>query len=927
MDPTNTQAELYKQLVHNNLPFDHAAIFIITQLIPGFSSDAKLNWYFSLTGGSLSITSIVLWIVLIPLLLLVLFLLWKAAWFLVNIWRLSKESKEDNSVFLEVRPPRSSAQSHYSTAQLFNVIHGLGRSKTSLFGLQKTYSLEIAASRETGIRYFIKTPVEDKESIKKTLLSYLPGVKVEESPDYLPTQLFSSDKAMILHLKQSGSFYFPIRSQKSLEKHDPISYLTGSMARLQKDELMTVQLVIKPASKKIRSQAARIESKLLRNSSNGLFSRQESGFPSLLKVCGFILLSIPMLPLGIFAYLMSGGKSGSILPHKHLLFSNPAKSETGFNTHQEEVSHDVGRKVSEQLFEVSFRVLFLNETSGLRLERERSFLSSLSLFTNGGWQSLQKASNLDSIATLPLRAFRKLSVNLLKARSSLFSPMLVLSASELSDLYHFPYSPETEPEDLMKQRSKDLPAPLSLKASDPNLDINLGVNSYAGQQIAIGLTKEERRLHTYVIGATGTGKSNLLANMIVQDIKNGKGLAVIDPHGDLISNVLSEIPENRIKDVVFLNPDDEDFPTGLNLMEMSKDGVLSESREKDFIVSSLVSLFQKLYPPKSWGTRMEYILRNAALTALELENPTLFTIQRLLTEKDFRDYASSRLKVGLLKKFWIHEFKMAGDYQKIQMISPITNKIGRFFGSGIAKNIVGQTRSTIDFDDILNRGKILLCDLSQGKIGEDNSELLGIVTIAKIQLAALKRARFRQEDRKDFYLYVDEFQNFATPSFGKIMSEARKYRLNAILAHQTTAQIEDKDLLKVILANCGTIISFRTAGPSDEDLLLPIFSPSVDKNEISNLPSYHFYMKISTSNSNGALSGSTVKFDPNRGSSLELEVIENSRKLYARAKEEVEQEFDKSLMMFPSGNKEVEAKRPVRKTKRQVGRLGNTRSS
>jgi hypothetical protein len=735
------------------------------------------------------------------------------------------------------------------------------------------------------------------EIVRKAVISYLPGVKVLETQDYIPDlYLRKSPKAKILNLAQLKSFHFPLRQQRVLKEHDPIAYLTGNMTKLRDDELVSMQLVVRPANRRIRNSASKAENYLLRGGDSYSLANQRFVIPLLiLKMIIFGILSLFTIPLGFVIFVLSGGKHETLFPHKYLLFPNKEISPQR-TAGQEELSQEVLGKVREPLFEVSFRALFLNETSGLQLEREKGFLSSLSLFTNSTRQSFKKASIPNTPVLLIQQLFKNLPPTLLITRSPLFSPKLVLSSSELSDVYHFPYSTTTETEDLVKSRSKDLPAPLSSKNGTSNLDLVFGINSYGGQETPIGLTKEERRYHTYIIGATGTGKSTMLSTMISEDIKNGKGLAVIDPHGDLINGILSEITEERLDDVVFLNPDDEGYPIGLNIMEVSKSGILSESREKDFIVSSLVSLFQKLYPPNSWGTRMEYILRNAALTTLELKDPTIFTIQRLLTEKDFRDQATAILKPGLLKKFWDHEFKIAGEYQKVQMISPITNKVGRFFGSGITRNMIGQAHSTIDFEDILNNGKILLCDLSQGKIGEDNSELLGILTIAKIQLAALKRARINVEDRKDFYLYVDEFQNFATPSFAKILSEARKYRLNAVLAHQTTAQIEDKDLLKVILANSGTVVSFRTAGPSDESLILPILSPNVEENAIANLPNYHFYTKTPTSNSSGAFSGVSIKFNPENNEKNKLAAISRSRILYARSKDEVELEIEKSFL-------------------------------
>ncbi len=357
---------------------------------------------------------------------------------------------------------------------------------------------------------------------------------------------------------------------------------------------------------------------------------------------------------------------------------------------------------------------------------------------------------------------------------------------------------------------------------------------------------------------------------------------MIDPHGDLIEKILQCVPEDRIKDVVYFNPDDIGYPIGLNLIEPPTDGDEDyQIREKELIAESIISLFHKLYSDRATGPRMEYILRNAIHTAFTIPNPTLFTIYKLLTNGPYRTSVISQLKDENLIDFWRHEFNAAGDYQKVSMIMPITNKIGRFLFSSTAKRILEQEKSTINFEEIMDSGKILLCNLSKGKIGEDNSEVLGILMMTKIQLAALRRARSGAEDRRDFYLYVDEFQNFATPAFAQILSEARKYRLNAILAHQTTSQLEDKSLVYVTLANTGTVMCFRTANPEDEKLILPQFLPAIQQGEIDKLPAYHFYMKINAITPEEPFSGETLNLKIPVNKAKVQRIIDSSRTHYA----------------------------------------------
>ena len=427
-----------------------------------------------------------------------------------------------------------------------------------------------------------------------------------------------------------------------------------------------------------------------------------------------------------------------------------------------------------------------------------------------------------------------------------------------------------------------MPAPLSLKQKT-ELDIYFANNTYGGTVTKIGLTADERRRHVYILGATGTGKSTMLLSMIEQDIKNNKGLSIIDPHGDLIDQIISVIPKERIQDVVYFNPDDIGYPMGINLLELTP-GLNEEDaiREKEFIAESIISVFNKIYTDKYSGPRMEYILRNTIHTAFTIPDASLFTVYKLLINTSFRKSVVRNLKDENLLDFWKYEFAKAGDYQKVKMISPITNKIGRFLFSPTAKRILEQGKSTINFDTIMNEGKILLCNLAKGKIGEDNSSVFGVLIMAKIQLAALKRARMKPEERKDFYLYVDEFQNFATPAFAQILSEARKYKLNAILAHQTTSQLEDISLVNITLANTGTVICFRTANPEDERMILPQFQPYISQGEIASLPSYHFYMRLGALNPEEPFSGVTVPVMIEYSQNRVDEVIESSRKLYTK---------------------------------------------
>ena len=354
-----------------------------------------------------------------------------------------------------------------------------------------------------------------------------------------------------------------------------------------------------------------------------------------------------------------------------------------------------------------------------------------------------------------------------------------------------------------------------------------------------GIKRSDRRQHTYVVGKTGTGKSAFLNNMIVQDIANGEGVCVVDPHGELVEGLLDKIPEERMKDVIYFNPADTDYHVGFNILE------LPDPKYKHLVASGLMGIFTKIWSGV-WSPRMEYILNNCILALLDTPGSTLLGIPRLLTDKDYRQKIIANVKDPVVKAFWIHEFESWQERFRNEAIAPIQNKVGQFLSTALVRNIVGQSKSTIDIFEIMNEGKIFLVNVSKGRIGEDNSALLGAMLITKIQLAAMERVRIPEDQRVDFYLYVDEFQNFATDSFAGILSEARKYRLDLIVAHQYVGQlVTDKSTIvrDAIFGNVGTMVVFRV-GAADAEFLENEFTPEFTIEDIVNLPNYHIYIKL-----------------------------------------------------------------------------------
>ena len=450
-----------------------------------------------------------------------------------------------------------------------------------------------------------------------------------------------------------------------------------------------------------------------------------------------------------------------------------------------------------------------------------------------------------------------------------------------ADLYHFPNSQAAKTENVVKSLSKTLPAPISLKG-DSKFDVILGRNDHGEANTLIGMTAKERERHVYIIGGTGHGKTTMMEYAAVQDIHAGKGVAVVDPHGDFAKKLLRSIPEHRIKDVIYFNPADLSYPIGLNLLELPEglsDDELIEA--KDFITESVISIMRKTFSDDdSGGHRIEYVLRNSVQTALPVEGATIFTVFDLLTDPKYRKKITATLEDVKLKNFWKNEFGKAGDFQRVKMAGGVTAKIGRFQFSASAERIMSQSKSTINFEEILD-GKILICNFAKGLIGEDTSELFGIATLAKLQLAAYRRVRKQQADRKPFYLYVDEFQNFATMSFVQMLSEARKYRLFLTMAEQSTSQQDDQRMVNTILANVGTVICFRSGNPADEKLLLPLFRPYVEEGDIANLPTHHFYARMSAILSQEPVSCETLLLEDEGSAETAEQAIAASRKNYA----------------------------------------------
>ena len=405
--------------------------------------------------------------------------------------------------------------------------------------------------------------------------------------------------------------------------------------------------------------------------------------------------------------------------------------------------------------------------------------------------------------------------------------------------------------------------------------IILGQTNFRNQKRTFGIRKEDRRRHTYVIGKTGMGKSTLLLNMIVQDIRLGNGVAVFDPHGDLVERILDYIPSRRINDTIYFNPADTEYPIAFN--PLYNPNIIP----KHLVASGIVQVFKNIWID-SWGPRLEYILRNAILALLEQPGSTLLAIPRLLIDDRYRNKIIKQVKDPIIRNFWAVEYEQYPKVFKTETISPIQNKVGQFLSTSMMRNILGQTKTKFDLLDVMDSGKILLLNLAKGKIGEDNSSLLGSLMLSQIWLAAQRRVNVPEIKRRDFYLFIDELQSFATDEFPSLLAEARKYRLNiGGMANQFISQLPES-LASAILGNVGTLISF-CLGSEDAEIIAREMFPVFTSEHLLNLPTYNSYLKLSISGSTSEpFSALTIApFQPPQTMNINR-IVEQTRQRYCK---------------------------------------------
>jgi hypothetical protein len=665
-------------------------------------------------------------------------------------------------------------------------------------------TLEIANPADSEeIFFYISVPKKYRASLEKQVHSYFTDAQVEKVEDY--TVFSPGGKTAIGIMKLKKTFALPIKTYEMMDV-DPLSEITTAISKLDTvEEGACMQLIIQSAGNNWRGKGRKIAHEMQQGK-------------QLKDVNKSILGKI----WDEFFDLLTKSKDENGLSNKETVQLTPE---------EQELVKGIETKVSKTGFKVNIRLIASAKTQERADEILSHMENAFTQFENPGINHFQinhfKASRTKKVAfNYIFRAFNE-------------EHSIILGTEEIASIFHFPIS-TTETPKITWLKAGSAPPPNDM----PKEGILLGFNNYRGEKTDVFLSDDDRRRHLYVIGQTGVGKSTLLQEMAKQDVRNGKGLCFIDPHGDAIEDIFTAIPKERAEDVVYFDPADTERPFGLNMLEFTR------PEEKTFVTNELINIFDKLYDLKSTGGPMfELYMRNAMLLVMEDEESgsTLMEIPKVLSDDDFRAMKLSKCKNQVVKDFWEKEAQKAGGEAALaNMVPYITSKLTPFLTNDMMRPIISQQKSTIDFREVMDQEKILLINLSKGKIGETNSHLLGMIITGKLLMAALSRVDMPEKDRKDFYFYIDEFQNVTTDSISSILSEARKYRLALILAHQFIGQL-DEDISKAVFGNVGSLAAYRV-GSEDAEFLEKQFAPIFTAKDLSNVDNYNFFAKLLLNN-------------------------------------------------------------------------------
>lgn len=669
------------------------------------------------------------------------------------------------------------------------------------FGRHDHVAFEMVA-HHSQIHFYLAVPREVQQLVELQIQAQYPQAQIQESQDY---NLFTAQSFIrATTMKLSKPSYFSIRTYKRLDS-DPLSALTNVLSKVQAQEGAAIQILIRPKPTGWQARGKKIAQRMQEGRKIGEASSGSAG--------GFLTASL---------------KSTS---ERDLYRGVP-----NITPMDQELIRSLEEKAGKPGFDVNIRIVTaspLERNAQIHLDNiVNAFSQYLAPESGNQFRRTGVHKSGQMISDFIYRHFR-------------LDQAVLLNSEEVNSLYHFPL-PNMSTPNILWLTARQAAVPVNV----PTEGVILGHNLYRGVDTVVRLKAADRRRHTYIVGTTGVGKSYLMADMAIQDIRDGHGVCIVDPHGSLVEDILPHIPQSRLHDVVIFDPSDVDRPLGLNMLEAKT------PEERDMAVQEMIAIFMKLFPPEMIGPMFEHNMRNAMLTLMadEQHPGTIADIPRMFTDKAFQQYKIAKVTDPVVRAFWEKEMAKTSDFHKSEMLGYLISKVGRFVENAMMRNIIGQPRSGFNFREIMDSKKILLVNLSKGKIGEVNAALLGLIIVAKLQMAALSRADKPEAERSDFYLYIDEFQNFITDSIAVILSEARKYKLNLIMAHQYMGQLSqgtDTRVRDAVLGNVGTMVAFRI-GVEDAEILAKQFAPTFSAYDLVNQDKYTAYVRLLIDNAAGA---------------------------------------------------------------------------
>jgi len=798
---------------------------------------------------------------------------------------MAKSKPPAKRVLLQMAVPPRNEQGPMGFEQILASLHGLLTGKTYH---DESVSFEMM-SHKGRVFFYLSVPEHLERYLSKQLYAQYPSLQLKKVKDYFKRSLIKNKQVTCASLKPDNLSMFPFKSHYRFVDpggtfQDPLNSMTAAISQLENPtDAAVIQVIISPVPQQWNKKAEGIAKDLFRS---GVWSWK--WFRNLTET---VVLDPDCDPpffraqwwklwawIAEFKKSTKSGEDGNDDEDKVGAKLEKQSADTGEYS-SKSIAEVIYDKLAQLHYATNIRMCYIHsEEHKVKSDAQiREMVGTFQQFAQPGFNTLTVRRMEDGFDT-------KLFKRVVKREPKL---PFAISQSELATIIHLPTETVTTP-GICWVESRTLEPPAYLPGPHEESVTLIAKTNFRGQERTYGVKREDRMRHTYVIGKTGMGKSVLLENMARSDILNGHGVAIIDPHGDLIEDVIRHIPPHRINDVVYFDPSDRDFPIAFNLLE----GKNVEHR--GLIASGVVGAIKKLFAD-SWGPRLEYFLRNCILALVEAPDTTLLGVTRMLVDKAYRKKIVRHVTNPSVLQFWNEEFAAMQPRQISEAAGPIQNKIGQFLSTATIRNILGQPKSSVDVRFAMDTGKILLVNLSKGKIGEDNATLLGSLMITKIQMDAMSRADMNKKDRKDFYLYVDEFQNFATDSFATILSEARKYRLSLTMANQFVAQMSE-DVAAAVFGNVGSIVSFQV-GQDDAKY----FEEQYDGNivtaaEIASLPKYTVYNRIMVDGlTTQVFSGATLP-PQSPGEPQEVKVriqkiIDYSRSRYANPREKVEEKI------------------------------------